>query len=287
MNGNGPKVAFQGEPGAYSEEAIRQFFGGSVEPVPYKTLHEVIAAAGGGQVTYAMMPIENAVAGSVTSAYELLMDCDLRIRGEVVLRVRHALLALPDATIAQVRQVRSHPQALAQCERYIERHGFEARQAFDTAGAARELAEHPDPTVAVIAHESAAEHYGLAVLDRGIEDLSFNYTRFFVLGAEDPPRADRNKTSLVFATRHVPAALYRCLAEFAERNINLTKIESRPRRNQPWQYVFYLDFEGHWQDPACEAALSGLLRQSSFVKMLGSYPAATTDWQPGNNGWAK
>ncbi|MBN1287090.1 MAG: prephenate dehydratase [Anaerolineae bacterium] len=283
MNQQIPRVAFQGETGAYSEEAIREFFGDNAEPAPCAVLREVIAAVEQGEAKYGMLPIENAVAGSVASAYELLMDCDLRIRGEVILRVRHSLLAAKGTKKSDIKYVRSHPQALAQCENYLQRHGYEPVQALDTAGAARELAETPEPGVAVIAHKSAAEIYGLQVIDEGIEDLSFNYTRFFVLGTEDPPRADKNKTSLVFATRHVPAALYKCLAEFSERNINLTKIESRPRRNQPWQYVFYLDFEGHWQDPVCEAALLGLLRQSSFVKMLGSYPAATTAWQPNNH----
>jgi prephenate dehydratase len=281
LNKKKERVAYQGEAGAYSEEAVRQFFGGGVETVPCRTLHETIHAVESRQADSCMLPIENAVAGSVESAYELLMDTDLRIRGEVILRVRHTLIGVSGAALESIRRVRSHPQALAQCERYLERHNLEPEPAFDTAGAARELAEHPAPDIAVIAHEAAAAIYGLEVLDRGIEDLPFNYTRFFVLGTEDPPRAQRNKTSLVFATRHVPAALYKCLGEFAERNINLTKIESRPRRNQPWQYVFYLDFEGHWQDPSCEAALLGLLRRSSFVKMLGSYPAATVTWFPG------
>ncbi len=281
MNKKVERVAYQGEAGAYSEAAIRQFFGEGVETAPCATLRGTISAVETGQAHYCMLPIENAVAGSVESAYELLMDTDLRIRGEVILRVQHTLIGLPGAKLEDIRRVRSHPQALAQCERYLERHGLEPQPAFDTAGAARQLAENPEPDVAVIAHEAAAALYGLEVLDRGIEDLPFNYTRFFVLGTQDPPRAQRNKTSLVFATRHVPAALYKCLGEFAERNINLTKIESRPRRNQPWQYVFYLDFEGHWQDPPCEAALLGLLRRSSFLKMLGSYPAATITWHPG------
>nr|HID12798.1 bifunctional chorismate mutase/prephenate dehydratase [Anaerolineae bacterium] len=137
-------------------------------------------------------------------------------------------------------------------------------------------ATNPEPGVAVIASALAAELYDLEILDRDIEDFPFNYTRFFVLALEDPPRAQRNKTSLVFSTRHRPGALYECLGEFARRRINLTKIESRPRLNRPWQYIFYLDFEGHWQDPECEAAIMGLLQRSSFVKLLGSYPAATT-----------
>jgi prephenate dehydratase len=138
------------------------------------------------------------------------------------------------------------------------------------------VAANPQPDVAVIASRLAGRRYGLQELDYGIEDAFYNYTRFFILSHQDPPRAQRNKTSLVFTTRHQPGALYECMGEFAKRRINFTKIESRPRLNRPWQYIFYLDFEGHCQDPQIEAALMGLLRRSSFVKLLGSYPAATT-----------
>jgi len=153
---------------------------------------------------------------------------------------------------------------------------LKAEPTFDTAGAAQDLAANPQPGVAAIASELAAEYYGLEILDRDIEDFTFNYTRFFVLAREAPARAQRNKTSLVFTTPHEPGALYECLGEFAKRRINLAKIESRPRLNRPWQYFFYLDFEGHCQDSECEAAIMGLLRRSLFVKLLGSYPAATT-----------
>ena len=270
------KVAFQGVAGAYSEEAARQYFGPEVQTSPYKRLIDIFPAVEGGDADCAMLPIENAVAGSVTESYELLVEHDLRVRAEVILRVRHMLLGVPGAKLNDLKRVRSHPQALAQCERYLIRRGLEPLPAFDTAGSARDLAEHPDPESGAIASALAAELYGLEILDRNIEDLSFNYTRFFILGLEDPPRSQRSKTSLVFTTRHQPGALYESLGEFARRNINLTKIESRPRRNYPWQYLFYLDFEGHWQDTECEAALMGLLRRSSFVKLLGSYPAATT-----------
>jgi prephenate dehydratase len=270
------KVAFQGVAGAYSEEAARQYFGPEVQTVPGKRLSDIFSAVEGGDADYAMLPIENAVAGSVTESYELLVEHDLRVRAEVILRVRHMLLGVPGAKLSDLKRVRSHPQALAQCERYLTRRGLEPLPAFDTAGSARELAEHPDPESGAIASALAAELYGLEILDRNVEDLAFNYTRFFVLGLEDPPRSQRSKTSLVFTTRHQPGALYESLGEFARRSINLTKIESRPRRNHPWQYLFYLDFEGHWQDAECEAALMALLRRSSFVKLLGSYPAATT-----------
>jgi prephenate dehydratase len=270
------KVAFQGIAGAYSEQAIRQYFGPEVDSVPCGGLDDLFPAVESGDVDYAMLPVENAVAGSVTRAYELLMEHDLRVYAETILRVRHMLLALPDTTLHDLERVRSHPQALAQCQRYLNRHRLIAEPTFDTAGSARELAASPEPGVAAIASELAAELYGLEIRDRDIEDFTFNYTRFFVLAREAPPRAQRNKTSLVFTTPHEPGVLYECLGEFAKRRINLAKIESRPRRNRPWQYIFYLDFEGHSQDPECEAAIMALLRRSLFVKLLGSYPAATT-----------
>jgi len=270
-----PTISFQGVAGAYSEEAVRQYFA-DAEVVPCRTFEGIFAAVEEGEAEYGMLPIENSLAGSVIQAYELLMEHDLRVRAEAILRVRHNLLAAPGTEMADLKRVKSHPQALAQCERYLARRGLEAIPHFDTAGSARDLAANPEPGTGVIASALAAELYGLEILEPGIEDLRFNYTRFFVLGLEDPPRAQRSKTSLIFTTRHHPGALYDSLGEFARRNINLLKIESRPRRNRPWQYLFYLDFEGHWQDPECETALMGLLRRSSFVKLLGSYPAATT-----------
>lgn len=270
------KIVFQGVAGAYSEQAIRQFFGPDVETIPLRSLDELFPPVEGGDADYAMLPIENAVAGSVTRSYELLMQRDLRVYAETILHVQHMLLVAPGTNLEDVKRVRSHPQALAQCQRYLSRHGLKGEPAFDTAGSARDLAAMPEPGVAVIASELAAELYGLEILDRAVEDFAFNYTRFFLLAREAPPRAQRNKTSLVFTSPHHPGALYECLGEFATRRINLTKIESRPRLNRPWQYIFYLDFEGHSQDPECEAAIMGLLRRSAFVKLLGSYPAATT-----------
>jgi prephenate dehydratase len=267
-------VAFQGENGAYSQEAIYQTFGRETPTLPCQTFKELFEAVETGKAIHSMLPIENSTAGAINQAYDLLLDYDLKISQEAVLRVRHCLLANRGTTMADVKRVRSHPQGLAQCERYLSGHGFEGITFYDTAGSARDLAEHPEPGTAAIASRLAGELYGLDVLEENIEDLAFNYTRFFVLGVQDPPRAARNKTSVVFATRHVPRALYHCLGEFSERDINLTKIESRPRRNKPWHYLFYLDFEGHWQDEPCEKALMGLLRRAAFVKVLGSYPAA-------------
>ncbi len=270
------RVAFQGIAGAYSEQAIRQYFGSDAESVPCGALDDLFPLVESDDVDYAMLPVENAIVGSVTRAYELLMAHDLRVYAEVILRVQHMLLVLPGTALDDLERVRSHPQALAQCQRYLNRHGLQSEPTFDTAGSARDLAASPEAGVAAIASELAAELYGLEILERDIEDLAFNYTRFFVLAREAPPRAQRNKTSLIFTTPHEPGALYECLGEFAKRGVNFAKIESRPRLNRPWQYFFYLDFEGHCQDPECEAAIMGLLRRSLFVKLLGSYPAATT-----------
>jgi len=278
------RVAFQGVAGAYSEQAIRQYFGSEVEGIPCKTLDDLFLAVENGDTDLGMLPVENAVAGSVMRSYELLMEHDLRIHAEVILRVQHMLMAPSGAALDEVKRVRSHPQALAQCHRYLERHEMKPEPAFDTAGSARDLAADPERGVATIASSLASDLYGLEILDQAVEDYPFNYTRFFVLAQESPPRAPRNKTSLIFTTPHRPGALYGCMGEFAKRRINLSKIESRPRLNRPWQYIFYLDFEGHCQDPAAEAAIMGLLRRSSFVKLLGSYPAATTPIPENNNG---
>lgn len=270
-------VAFQGIHGAYSEQALRQHFGDSITGYPCPTLTDLFDSIRVGQVQCAILPVENALAGAVNQAYELLMDSDLRIQAEVILHVHHALMAPAGVSLEDVKQVYSHPQALAQCDQFLRRHNITPVPRYDTAGSAQDLSlDGGDGHTAAIASELAAELYGLKVLEKQIEDVPFNYTRFFVLGHDDPPRGEFNKTSLVFATRNRPAALYECLGEFATRGLNLTKIESRPRRNRPWEPVFFLDFEGHWQDTNCQEALARLLQRASFVKMLGSYPAVKT-----------
>jgi prephenate dehydratase len=267
-------VAYQGEPGAYSQEAIYQHFGPIVGTLACHSFEDIFHAIEEGRATHGLLPVENSQAGSINQAYDLLLDHDLRVIGEAKLRVRHCLLVPKGMAAADILRVRSHPQALAQCERYLRTRGWEAVPGYDTAGSARELAANPEPGTAAIASALAGQTYGLDVLDVGIEDSSENATRFFVLGREDLPPAARNKTSIVFATTHTPGALYHALGEFANRGINLTKIESRPRRNRPWHYVFYVDMDGHYQDLGVGRALSSLLTRAAFVKLLGSYPAA-------------
>lgn len=276
-------VAFQGVHGANSEQVIFQHFGDGVQTLPCDSFKDIFEAVESRQATYGMLPVENSLAGTVASSFELLMDYDLRIQAEVVMRIRYALLAPSGTVLADVKRVRSHPQALAQCARYLTRRGIEPVSWFDTAGSARDLAAHPEPNTASIAPPLAGKLYGLETLDEGIEDESFNYTRFFVLGYGDPPPGDHNKTSLVFTLQHQPGSLYNCIGEFSNRGINLTKIESKPRRNKPWQYYIYLDFEGYFKEPNCEAALMGLLRRAAMVKVLGSYPAASQPPDERNN----
>ncbi len=266
-------VAFQGERGAFSEEAIYQHFGPDVDTLPCRTFEDIFFAVEEGRADYGVLPVENAVAGSINKAYDLLLSHDLRVAGEIYLHVRHYLMAIPGTRLEDIRRVRSHPQALAQCEDFIAEHRWHPEPWYDTAGSAKDLAEHPEPHLAVIASRLAAQIYGLDILAENIQDMRWNITRFFVIGHEESPPTENAKTSLVFAVPHRPGALYACLGEFARRGINLTKLESRPRRNRPWHYVFYLDFEGHWQDPVCQEALVGLLSRAAFVKLLGSYPA--------------
>ena len=269
-------AAFQGEHGAYSEEAIYQYFGPDAETEARRSFEGIFEAVESGVAEFGALPVENSTAGSINKAFDLLLERDLRVWGEIIFRVRHALLAPPGTSLEDVQRVRSHPQALAQCERYINNHGWNPEPVYDTAGSARDLAANPEKGVAAIASRLAGTLYELDELAYGIEDLFYNYTRFFVLSHKEPPRGQRTKTSVVFATPHQPGSLYECMGEFAKRNVNLTKIESRPRPNRPWQYVFYMDCDGHCRDPEGEAAVLGLLRRSSFFKLLGSYPAATT-----------
>ena len=268
-------VAFQGEHGAYSEEAAIQHFGEGVTTLPCHAFEHLFAAVESGKADFAVLPVENSTAGSINKSFDLLLDHDVKVHGEILLRVRHCLLTLPGQA-TQIREVRSHPQALAQCEEYLNRNGYVAVPWYDTAGSAKELAAQPAEGVGVIASKLSAKHYGLEIVQEGIEDLRNNYTRFFVIGLGDAEIKEPSKTSLVFAVPNTPGSLLQALNEFSARRINLTKVESRPRRNRPWQYVFYLDFDGHWQDPQAREALIQLLSRAAFVKLLGSYPAAVS-----------
>lgn len=268
-------VAFQGEAGAYSEQALHDYFGPDAVSLPCSDFRGIFDTIHSGKSQRGILPVENSLAGTVSAAYDQLVDTDLRIQAEVILRVEHCLMAPAGLKMQDIKRVKSHPHALAQCKQTLRRLGLEPVAHYDTAGAARDLAAKPEPATAAIASALAAKTYGLDILSRHFEDEPLNYTRFFVLGLNEPPRTDPSKTSVIFTTRHQPGALYQVLSELAERNINLTKIESRPRRSRPWHYLFYVDFEGHEDQREVREALLGILKQASFLKVLGSYPAAS------------
>ncbi|MCW3992168.1 MAG: prephenate dehydratase [Candidatus Bathyarchaeota archaeon] len=274
------KVAFQGEHGAYSEEAILQHFEGSAEPVPRPSLREVFQAVEGGEVDLGLVPVENTLEGSVVRTFDLLLESTLRVSAEVILRVVHCLIANPGVTIGDIKGVYSHPQALGQCRAYLESQGFEAVVAYDTAGSVKMLGERGLRDAAAIASGWAAEVYGMTVLARGIETHPENYTRFFVLGHEDHPPTGRDKTSIAFTVDHKPGILFRALRGFALHGVNLTKIESRPMVGRPWEYSFHMDFEGHRVEPHMHSALEELRTSTRFLKILGSYPRADNPLGP-------
>jgi prephenate dehydratase len=273
------RVAYQGEPGAYGEEAILRHFGRlgrAVERLGCPTFAATFQAFRDGRCDMALVPVENSYAGSVHEVYDLLLDTPQAVVvGEAVLAVHHCLLAPPGLGLTDVRFARSHPQALSQCMPFLAEHGIEAVASADTAGAARQVAESRPPSTAAIAGRTAAARYGLEILACDIEAAHDNRTRFLLLGREPAPPAEASgKTSVVIWAAHVPGSLARCLGAIADCGLNLTKIESRPSRAAPWQYVFYLDFEGHPESPAGRRAMAALGLEAQRVRLLGAYPAA-------------
>jgi prephenate dehydratase len=270
-----PLVAFQGERGAYSEDACFKFFGSKVKTKPMLDFQSVFEAVEHDNVTHAMVPVENSIEGSVAQVNDLLLDHDLTVSGEAIVPVKHYLMVYGDASMETIREVLSHPQALGQCRKFLANHPeWRVIPSYDTAGSARIVSESKRTDIAAIASKRAASVYGLKTLKEDIQSEDVNVTRFFVLEKNPGPVDGANKTSIVFATKNAPGALHKCLSEFASRNVNLSKLESRPRKNKPWVYVFYADFEGSMDDPNCHAAIGGLLKTGAFVKILGSYKKA-------------
>ena len=276
------KVAFQGELGAFSQQAIRQLLGASAEPTPYQRFDEVFAALRSEKVKAAVLPIENTLHGSVHENYDLLLRYNFEITAETSVRISHNLIAPPGVTFDRIRKVYSHPVALNQCLDFFRRHKRVQRETFyDTAGSVKMIMKERPSDAAAIASELAAKIYGGTILRRGIEDDSQNFTRFFLL--EPPgskPRTLRGagkspwKTSLVFSTKNIPGALFRALSALALRDLNLVKIESRPLRGKPWEYLFYLDLLGRSSDPVVQKALGHLEELADFLRVLGTYRAA-------------
>jgi chorismate mutase/prephenate dehydratase len=270
----GIEVAFQGQAGAYSQEAAFSFFGASVLTRPCETLDEVFKMVQDGGLPYGIVPVENSQEGSISRSYDLLLDSEVMVCGEAQIRVSHCLLANKGTRAGDLKKVYSHPQALAQCQGYLRRLGCELIPSYDTAGSARMIKDKQLMDSAAVAGARAAQIYDMQVLAREIEDNPRNTTRFFVLSKQDSPPTGNDKTSIVFLLKHRPGTLHEALGEFSGRGINLTKIESRPTRQKPWEYNFYLDFEGHRTDAAVQETITRLEDSSLFLKVLGSYPRA-------------
>ncbi len=270
----GKVVAFQGEIGAYSEEAAVGFFGSSIQVRPCATLDEVFRSVEQGEVQFGVVPVENSLEGSISQAYDLLLDSSLMVSGEIDLRIVHCLIANPGTRLDAIKKAYSHPQALGQCQAFLKHLNCELIPTYDTAGSVKMIKEKGITDGAAIASSRAAEIYGMEIVATDIADNANNFTRFFILAQHDSPPSGNDKTSIVFSIKHKPGALYEFLKELATRHINLTKIESRPTRQKPWEYNFYLDFEGHHEDKAPREALEYLSDASIFVKVLGSYPRA-------------
>ncbi len=272
----GLPVAFQGEAGAYSEAAALAFFGAGTATLPCEGLPGVFQAVAQGRASYGVVPVENSLEGSIAQTYDLLLESPLMVAGELNLRVSHCLIANPGATLASVKRVYSHPQALGQCQAFLRKLPVEIVPSYDTAGAVKMIKEQHLLDGAAVASARAAALYGMATLASAIEDYPHNYTRFFVLGEQDASPTGDDKTSLVFSVKHRPGSLYSFLGVLKENGLNLTKIESRPTRHKPWEYNFYLDFEGHRREEPARGALARLMEEATFLKVLGSYPRAST-----------
>jgi len=269
------RVAFQGERGAFSEEAAVKLLGEEISLVPRPTFEAAFRAISDGVADYVLAPIENSLAGSIHRSFDLLVDSRLHILAEVIIPIAHNLIAAPEAKFDEIAVVESHPVALAQCEQFFLAHPHLKRIATeDTAGSVREVVKSQDRSRAAIAGRRAAEMYGGRILREHLEDNRENYTRFLLLSEGEAAPEDADKLSLVFQLHHRPGALYHSLEPFARRNVNLMKIESRPVPGSPWQYRFYLDLQASRHDPELAAALGELENLVVDLRILGSYVSA-------------
>jgi len=270
----GTKIAFQGELGAFSHHACRKLFGVKIEPFPCLSFEHAFAAVARGKAECAVIPIENTLAGSIHKNYDLLARHTLEVVAETSLRVEHNLIAHPGAGVRQIRRIYSHPAALEQCSRWLSRlTKVDKIPFYDTAGSVQFIRDRGLRDAAAIASADAARIYGMKILRPGIEDEPENYTRFLALARRKRFVRGGGKTSIVFGLKNEPGVLFKALSVFALRNIDLSKIESRPIRGKPWEYLFYLDLLSDVRSRECLNALRHLRELAPYFRILGSYPA--------------
>jgi prephenate dehydratase len=267
------RIAFQGESGAYSEAAAIRFTD-HADLLPCESFDDVFTAVATGKATHGILPVENSIGGSIHRNYDLLLEHDLPIVGEVVLDITHNLLVLPGTTMEQVKKIYSHPQALAQCERFLRSlPGVSVEATYDTAGSAKLVKEKGLKDAAAIASDRAAQVFGLEILKPEIQDFSDNITRFLIVSRTADSDLQADKTTVVFSLPNEPGSLFKALSVFALREIDLTKIESRPIRGRPWEYLFYVDLPVGRHDLRCARALVHLAEFARSMRTLGSYPS--------------
>ena len=290
MAGVTVRVGFQGELGAYSEEAVRRYWPGeTAEPVPRRSCSDVVRSLEDGEVDYGLLPIENSLAGSVVATYDALSAArGTWVVGETILPIHHCLLALPGSTVAGVKRVASHPVALAQCRCFLDGHSeLEVEAAYDTAGAARDVAVSGDCYRAAIAGRGAAERFGLEILASDIEDRPDNQTRFLALSREPAVLVPgvSTRTAIIASTMNVPAALSRLLEPLAGAGLNLSKLDSRPT-GTPWSYTFFLEFEHISNDPELTRVLEEMAGRSESFRILGHFQRAAVEQPDASPGLA-
>lgn len=268
------KIAYQGIKGAYSEAAIYKHYGKKVEVVGYEAFEDVFEAVKKGEVDIGFLPFENTIAGSVVRNYDMLLKEDVYVIGEVFFKITHNLLSHKGSKIENIKTAYSHPHAIEQCREFLKKHKIRAIPEYDTAGAAKLVKERNKKEESAIASSLCAEIYDLNIIARGIETSKNNTTKFFALVKKEdvPINLKKEKTSIAFKTKHYPGALVNCLQRLSKNNINMTKLESRPIPENPWEYVFYLDFYGGIEDENVKLALSEMEATAVFIKVLGSYP---------------
>ena len=269
------RVSFQGERGAYSEAASVSFFGDEVNTIPCSTFADALKNTENDTSDYSVLPVENSLEGSVGESNDLLLSTKLNVVGEIYHRIHHCLIGT--GSIGDVDTVYSHPQALGQCRQFIQKNSLKTIPSYDTAGSVKIIKDLNQNSAACIASSNAAKIFDVPVIQEGVEDNANNYTRFLVLSKEKNGKIERSKTSIIFSVKHESGALYRIINEFYQYKVNLTKIESRPNKDTPWEYNFYVDFEGHVDSPSIKEMLEKLRDNSSFLKILGSYPIAKLD----------
>ncbi len=270
------KIAFQGEHGAYGEMAVLKFFPKS-KPIPSKTFYNVFEKVMKDRADYAVIPIENSIEGSINETYDLLIKYNVHIIGEIFQSVSHCFIINKNSDLRKIKNIYSHPQALAQCRKFwINK--YEAHPTYDTAGAVKMIKDLNYYDSGAIASKRASELYNMKVIKEGIQDTTNNFTRFLVISKKSGvKKTGADKTSIIFSINHSPGSLFGILEEFAKRNLNLTKIESRPTKEKLWEYYFFVDFEGHFKEKPISEMLKVLKYKCNFLKILGSYRIATKD----------